>query len=248
MPFDGSSDPCESNEVSLNEKNYLSVWQDESSESCAKFKIGTRVTVRCDFNPNYFLHGKVINFDVDSRLYTAEFDEKDDADPQKNTANELQKIVTKPVVRMKGILLVPYAGMTVFAFRGDDEVEAEIVQAYHKNAKLKWADDNSLSILCLPYNQIRPINDNDKVEKKQADEDKFPLMKSNVGSYFASYVGFAVIMAYPEVKHRTKIIAHYDNVDNVQYTADRTVNQVPYARYIPVLDIEIPCAKRRKCN
>ena len=25
----------------------------------AKFPIGTRVTVRCEFNPNYFLHGKV---------------------------------------------------------------------------------------------------------------------------------------------------------------------------------------------
>ena len=47
---------------------------------------------------------------------------------------------------MKGIWFVPYPGMTVIAFRGDDEVEAEIVHAYQKNAKLRWADDKSLSI------------------------------------------------------------------------------------------------------
>ena len=30
----------------------------------AKFPIGTRVTVRCECNPNYFLHGKVTRYDV----------------------------------------------------------------------------------------------------------------------------------------------------------------------------------------
>ena len=233
MPFDGSSDPCESNEESMNEKNDLSVRQDESAASCAKFKIGTRVTVRCDYNPNYFLHGKVTSFDVNRVLYTVEFDEKDDAEPQKCTADELQKIVTEPVVGMKGISFVPYPGMTVIAFRGEYEVEAEIVHAYQKNAKLKWSDDNSLSILCLPYNQIRPLNDSNKVEKKQADEDKL-LRKSNVGSYFVPYVGCAVIVIYPEVNHPAKIIANYDHVADVQYTSDKSVNRVPYARMIPV--------------
>jgi hypothetical protein len=122
MPFDGSSDPCESNEESMNEKNDLSVWQHESATSCAKFKIGRRVTVRFDFNPNYFLHGEVTSFDVNRGLYTAEFDEKDDAEPQKYTAYELQKIITEQVVGMKGIWFVPYPGMTVIAFGGDDEV------------------------------------------------------------------------------------------------------------------------------
>ncbi len=50
------------------------------------------------------------------------------------TSDELQKIVTKSVVGMKGISFVPYTGMSVFAFRGDDEVMAEIVQVYQKNA------------------------------------------------------------------------------------------------------------------
>jgi hypothetical protein len=78
------------------------------------------------------LHGKVINFDVDGGLYTAEFNKKDDADPQKYGPDELQKIATELVVGMKGISFVPYPGMTVFAFRGDDEVEVEIVQAYQE--------------------------------------------------------------------------------------------------------------------
>ena len=30
----------------------------------ARFHIGTRVTVRCKFSPNYFLHGEVTRFDV----------------------------------------------------------------------------------------------------------------------------------------------------------------------------------------
>ena len=38
-----------------------------------------------------------------------------------------RKILTKPVVGMKGIWFVPYPGMAVIAFRGDDEVDAEIV-------------------------------------------------------------------------------------------------------------------------
>ena len=79
------------------------------------------------FNPNYFLHAKVTRYDVGSGLYTAEFDKKDNADPQKYTSDELQKIVTKPVVGMKGISFVPYTGMSVFSFRGNDEVKAKIV-------------------------------------------------------------------------------------------------------------------------
>ena len=153
----GSSEPPESNINS------------DGDMPGAKFPVGTRVTVRCEFNPNYFLHGKVTRYDVGNGLYTAEFDEKDNADAQKYTSDELQKIVTKLVVGMKGILFVPYTGMSVFAFRGDNEVKAEIVQVYQKNAKLKWADDNLLSILCVPYNQIRPVSNNDKV-KEQADE------------------------------------------------------------------------------
>jgi hypothetical protein len=52
------------------------------SDNFAKFHIGTRVTVRCDVSPNYFLHGKLIKVDVYNRIYTVEFDEKDNADPQ----------------------------------------------------------------------------------------------------------------------------------------------------------------------
>ena len=64
----------------------------------AKFPIGTRVTVRCEFNPNYFLHGRVTRFDVGSGLYTAEFDGKDNADPQTYTSDEFQKIVTSQLL------------------------------------------------------------------------------------------------------------------------------------------------------
>ena len=51
------------------------------SDNIAKFHIGTRVTVRCDVSPNYFLHGKVIKVDVYNQIYTVAFDEKDNADP-----------------------------------------------------------------------------------------------------------------------------------------------------------------------
>ena len=67
----------------------------------------------------------------------------------------------------------------------------------------------------FPYNQIRPIKDNNKVEKKQADEEIF-LRKCNVGSYFVPFVGCAVIVAYPEVNHPAKIIALYDYMADVQ--------------------------------
>jgi hypothetical protein len=192
------------------------------------------------------LHGRVTRYDVGSRLYTAEFDGKDNADPQTYTSYELQKIITKPVVGMKGISFVPYTDMSVFAFRGNNEVKAEIVQVYQKNAKLKWVDDNSLSILCVPYNQIRPVSNNDEVEE-QADEVKF-LRRCNTGSIFAPYVGCEVMAVYPSMNHPARIISLYSNEADVQYHGCKSVCQVSYARMIPFLDIEIPPAKRRKCD
>ena len=74
--------------------------------------------MRCDFNPNFFLHRKVISFDVDSGLYADEFDEKDDTAPHFYTADELKKILFKPVVGTGVASFVPYPCMPVLDTAG----------------------------------------------------------------------------------------------------------------------------------
>ena len=45
--------------------------------------------------------------------------------------DELQKIISKPVVGIEGIAFVPYTGMPVFAYRGQSEVNAKIVHVFN---------------------------------------------------------------------------------------------------------------------
>jgi hypothetical protein len=100
------------------------------SDFISKFHVRTRVTVRCDVSPNYFLHGKVIKVDAYNQIYTVEFDEKDNADPQQYTEDELQKIVSKPVVGIEGISFVPYRDMLVYAYQGENKEKATIVDVF----------------------------------------------------------------------------------------------------------------------
>ncbi len=102
--------------------------------------------------------------DVDNGMYTVEFEEKDDAAPQFYIADEIRKILFKPVVGIGGASFVPYPGMPVFACRWDKEEKAEIVHALQNDAKLKWANDNALSMFCVPYDQMRPVKGNDEVD------------------------------------------------------------------------------------
>jgi hypothetical protein len=113
----------------------------------------------------------VIKVDAYNRIYTVEFDGKDNADPQQYTEDELQKIVSMPVVGIEGIRFVPYTDMQVYAYRGEIEVKATIVDVFKNGARLKWGDDGSLSTFCLPYNQLRPIIDDDEVKNHLFDNE-----------------------------------------------------------------------------
>ena len=83
----------------------------------------------------------------------------------KSTEDELQKIVSMPVVGIEGIRFVPYTDMQVYAYRGEIEEKATIVDVFKNGARVKWGDDGSLSTFCLPYNQLRPIIDDDEGEE-----------------------------------------------------------------------------------
>jgi hypothetical protein len=96
------------------------------------------VTVRCEVNPNYFLPGKVITVDAYNQIYTIEYDEKDNADPKQNTEDQLKTIIFKPVVGIEGISFVPYTDMKVYAYRGENEEKAKIVDVFKNGAQVMW--------------------------------------------------------------------------------------------------------------
>ena len=83
--------------------------------------VGKRVLVRCDYNPNYFLNGRVSSIDGDNGIYTVIFDERDAAAPHYYNEYELRKIIFNPVVGIGGASFVTYPGMPVFAYRGEME-------------------------------------------------------------------------------------------------------------------------------
>ena len=203
--------------------------------------------MRCEVSPNYFLHGKVTKVDSLNQIYTVEFDEKDNAEPQQYTEDELQKIVSLPVVGIEGIRFVPYTDMQVYAYRGEIEEKATIVDVFKNGARLKWGDDGSLSTFCLPYNQLRPIIDDDEVKNDLFDNEG-DLKKCNTGSMFVPYVGCTVLVITSNMVHPAKIVTVGRNDAEVRYDLCGRVRSVPYARMIPVLDHEIPRGKRRKCD
>ena len=43
-------------------------------------------------------------------MYRVEFDEKDNAEPQEYTKDQLQKVICRPVIGIGGIMFVPYNG------------------------------------------------------------------------------------------------------------------------------------------
>ena len=63
-----------------------------------------------------------------------------------------------------GASFVPDPGMPVFAYRGEMEEKAEIMHTFKNDAKLKWANDNVLSMFCVPYNLMRPMNGDEEVD------------------------------------------------------------------------------------
>jgi hypothetical protein len=59
--------------------------------------------------------------------------------------DELQKIVSKPVVGIEGISFVPYMDLPVYAYQGENEEKATIIDVFKNGARVKWVDDRSLS-------------------------------------------------------------------------------------------------------
>ena len=143
-------------------------------------------------------------------------------------------------------MFVPYNGMPVFAYRGEIEVKAEITNAFKNDAKLKWADDDSLSLLCVPYNHMRPVKDDDELK-----DDHLPMegesKVTNTGSMFTPHVDCAVLVVYRTMNHPAKITKVFKNDAEVRYDSG-SVKRVSYNRMIPVLDNDIPRARRRKCE
>ena len=151
--------PTFSNDANTNDiSSILEKIDDQSQRAICndKFHIVTKVTERCEFSPNYFLHGEVTSFDIGTWIYTVHFDWEDNADPQHYTEDELQKIISKPVVGIGGIAFVPHTEMLVFVYKGEIEVKAEIVHVFKHDAKLKWANDSLLSTFCVPYIKSGP--------------------------------------------------------------------------------------------
>ena len=52
----------------------------------------------------------------------------------------------------------------------------------------------------MPYNQIRPRNDDDEMKDDSLSKDG-DLKKTNTGSMLALFVGCAVLIVYPIINH-----------------------------------------------
>ena len=57
-----------------------------------------------------------------------------------------------------------YLTLKCQSLRGEIEVKAEIVHVFKHDAKLNWSNESLLSTFCVPYNQIRPMKDDDGLE------------------------------------------------------------------------------------
>jgi hypothetical protein len=89
--------------------------------------------------------------------------------------------------------------------------------------------------------------DDDEVKNDLFDNEG-DLKKCNTGLMFALYVGCIVLVINSNMVHPAKIVTVGCNDAEVQYNLCGRVRSFPYARMIPVLDHQIPCGKRRKCD
>jgi len=112
--------------------------------------------------------------------------------------------------------------MSVFVYSGDKEEKANLMHAFKNDANLKWANDNALSMFCVPYNLMRPVNDEDELDNNTV-ESISSLKKCNTGVMFAPYVGCTVMVVYPVVNHPAKILSIDRNDVEVRYKVCGTV-------------------------
>ena len=89
---------------------------------------------------------------------------------------------------------------------------------------------------------------NDDEVKNHIFDNEGDMKKCNTGSMFSPYVGCAVLVVNSRMVDPAKILIVQRNYAVVQYDFCGRVQNVPYARLIPVLDHEIPHGKRRKCD
>ena len=93
---------------------------------------------------------------------------------------------------------------------------------------------------------MRPVKDDDELK-----DDHLPMegesKVTNTGSMFSPHVGCAVLVVYRTMNHPAKITKVFKNDAEVRYDSG-SVKRVSYNRMIPVLDNDIPRARRRKCE
>ena len=107
------------------------------------------------------------------------------------------------------------------------------------------ANDGLLYTFCVPYNHIRPMNNDDELKDVSFAKDG-DLKKTNTGSMFPPYVGCAVLVLYSTINHPAKITQVLTNGTEICSDVCGSVNWAPYTRMIPVLDNNIPCVNPRK--
>ena len=54
--------------------------------------------------------------------------------------------------------------MLVFAYRVENEEKVKITHVFNNDTKLRWADDNSLSIFHVPYNHMKLMKNDDELK------------------------------------------------------------------------------------
>ena len=74
--------------------------------------------MRCKFSPIIFLHGEVISFDANTRIYIVHINWEDNENTQYCMEDELEKIISKLVVGIGGNAFVPYTEMPALHIEG----------------------------------------------------------------------------------------------------------------------------------
>ena len=78
----------------------------------------------------------------------------------------------------------------MYAYRGENEEKATVVDVFKNAARVKWRDDGSHSTFCLPYNQLRPVIEDDEVKNDLFDNEG-DLKKCNTDQCLFPKIGRA---------------------------------------------------------
>ena len=186
------------------------------------------------------LHGEAISFDADTWICTVHFDQEDNADPQHYMWKmSSRKSFPSQLLALEALHL--YLTLACQSLRTEDRVKLMPRLCMYS---IKWANDGLVSTFCVPYNHIRPMNDDNELKDDLLAKDG-DLKKSNTGLMFASYVGCAVFFVCRTISHPAKLPQIFTNWLKFVIVS---VSWVPDTRMIPVLDNDIPGANQKKHN